>query len=250
MKLPALTGIVRRRLLLNYRVDPAVVARLVPGNFRVLQVGGCAIAGICLIRLEQIRPIGLPAILGVASENGAHRISVEWDTPGGVQQGVYIPRRDTGSRLNSLVGGRLFPGVHHLSRFRVTDRDGALSVCVTAEDLRQPLVELEAMETAQFSPSSVFANLEESSKFFLAGCVGYSARPDSCVLDGVTLKTQRWKVAPLQVRSIKSAYYDNRALFPAGSIEFDHALIMRDIPHQWLSEPDMRAQEPVEVVGV
>ena len=41
-----------------------------------------AIVGICLIRLKDIKPKGLPAFVGINSENGAHRIVVEWDENG------------------------------------------------------------------------------------------------------------------------------------------------------------------------
>ena len=45
-------------------------------------VEGRAVAGICLIRLGSLRPKGLPASLGVTTENAAHRIAVEWDQDG------------------------------------------------------------------------------------------------------------------------------------------------------------------------
>ena len=123
MNIPAMQGLIRRRLLLNYRVSPEAVSRVLPGNFRPKLVGGYAIAGVCLIRLEQVRPKGFPSLLGVSSENSAHRIAVEWeDGDGGHQEGVFVPRRDTGSILNSLAGGRIFPGVHHYSKFSVSLR--------------------------------------------------------------------------------------------------------------------------------
>lgn len=34
MKIPAITGIIRRRILLNYRVAPEVVETILPVNFR------------------------------------------------------------------------------------------------------------------------------------------------------------------------------------------------------------------------
>ena len=64
MKISTLQGIVRRRILVNYRVDPEVIQRQLPPPFRPKLLGDSAIAGICLIRLEQIRPKGLPAALG------------------------------------------------------------------------------------------------------------------------------------------------------------------------------------------
>ena len=104
MRIPVLKGTIKRRLLVNFRVDPAIQKRL-PTPFRPKLHRGHAIAGICLIRLEHIRPAGLPALIGFSSENAAHRIAVEWtDVSGTAREGVFIPRRDTGSRLNSLAG--------------------------------------------------------------------------------------------------------------------------------------------------
>lgn len=108
MKLPAIDGIIERRLLVNYRVAPDALADILPAPFRPKLVRGYAIAGICLIRLANVRPRGLPARLGIRSENAAHRIAVEWDSNGRTYEGVYIPRRDSDSRLNACVGGRMF----------------------------------------------------------------------------------------------------------------------------------------------
>src|SRR5262245_56038903 len=101
MAAPTLTGIIDRRILINFRVAPEVAARVVPPPFRPTLVEGFAVGGICLIRLKDIRPHGWPAAVGITSENAAHRIAVTWD--GG--EGVYIPRRDTMSRINRLIGG-------------------------------------------------------------------------------------------------------------------------------------------------
>jgi hypothetical protein len=74
-------GTIERRILVNYRVDPEISARLLPAPFRPQVVGGVSVAGICLIRLGHMRPLGLPAAVGVTTENAAHRVAVEWDGP-------------------------------------------------------------------------------------------------------------------------------------------------------------------------
>ena len=83
MKLPIIQGLIRRRILVNFRVDPAIIQRQLPSRFRPKLHAGSAIAGICLIRLEQIRPKHLPGVLGHSSENAAHRIAVLWDNDRG-----------------------------------------------------------------------------------------------------------------------------------------------------------------------
>ncbi|MEN8869783.1 MAG: DUF2071 domain-containing protein [Akkermansiaceae bacterium] len=240
MKIPAIKGVIRRRLLLNYRVSPEIVQSHLPKNFRPKLVNGQAIAGICLIRLEQVRPTFLPAFTGISSENSAHRVAVEWDDKNGLKkEGVFVPRRDTDSLLNSLAGGRIFPGVHHHSRFEVTDQKGEISIMISSDD--KPLVEVQAKECESFPEKSIFGSFQESSRFFENGCIGYSSRPHSARLDGLRLNVPNWQASPLKVLEIKSSYFDNSDLFPPGTITFDHGLLMRDIPHEWHSEPELNA---------
>ena len=242
MNIPKIKGIIKRRILLNYRVDAEVMREILPHPFRPKLHGGYAIAGICLIRLEQVRPTFLPSLLGIDSENSAHRVAVEWDTEGGMQEGVYVPRRDTDSLLNSLAGGRIFPGVHHHSKFEVNDSEGEIQITVFEKGQAHPLVDIKITEVDAFPDDSVFSSLEESSKFFENGCIGYSARPDSDKLDGLLLKVPQWSVSALNIKSAKSSYFDNTEIFPAGSAQLDHALLMRDIDHEWHSQPMMRSK--------
>ena len=110
MRIPIIRGLIDRRVLVNFRVDPEVLARVCPSPFRPQIINGFGIAGICLIRLKHIRPKLLPAFLGLSSENAAHRIAVEWDTDMGMQTGVYVPRRDTSSVLKYAGQRPHFPG--------------------------------------------------------------------------------------------------------------------------------------------
>ena len=57
---PDIEAVIDRRLLLNFRVDPETAARLVPAPFRPSLSTGFAIAGVCLIRLTELRPHGFP----------------------------------------------------------------------------------------------------------------------------------------------------------------------------------------------
>ena len=263
MRIPQLSGNIKRRLLINYRVEPEVIQKILPNNFRPKLHKGYAIAGVCLIRLENIKPDFVPEMfnfLNIASENTAHRIAVEWDTPEGVKEGVFIPRRDTDSRLNALAGGRIFPGVHHLSRFEVSDEDGSIQITVhekLTSNSSSPLIDVMAEETDIFPTDSVFSSLDETSKFFENGCIGYSSRPDSDQLDGMLLEVPKWIVSALEVTSLQSSYFDNQEIFPKGSITFDHALLMRDIQHQWITQPtlyaDRRSEQensPLDLSGI
>jgi uncharacterized protein YqjF (DUF2071 family) len=57
---PTIEGVIDRRILVNFRIDPSSVAALLPSPLQPLLVDGHAIGGICLIRLKDIRPRGWP----------------------------------------------------------------------------------------------------------------------------------------------------------------------------------------------
>ncbi len=239
MKLPVIEGLIRRRLLVNFRIDPEVIKRQLPSKFRPKLHAGLAIAGICLIRLEQIRPKHLPGFVGHSSENAAHRIAVLWeDEKGETKEGVYIPRRDTNSLINHFAGGRLFPGEHHYATFRVKDHDGRITLEMKSKDGAMK-VEVRGKVVAALPASSRFATLAEASGFFEYGSLGYSATNDMQRLDGITLRTKTWRVQPLEVEHVWSSFFADEKLFPKGSVEFDCALLMRDVEHAWRSEPDL-----------
>lgn len=225
-------GVIRRRLLLNFRVRRDAITPLLPAPFRPKLLGEEAVAGVCLIRLEHIRPAGAPALLGISSENAAHRIAVEWDEDGGRREGVYIPRRDTSSRINHLAGGRLFPGEHRLAHFDVDDDGDRIDLSMRSAD-GDVAVEVVARRVTGLPASSRFPSLKAASDFFAGGRVGYSATRKRG-LDGVELVTQAWRVDPLEVESARSSFFD---ALPAGSVIFDCALIMRDVNHEWRPVP-------------
>lgn len=234
MRFPAIHGIIDRRILVNYRVDPAVLAPLLPAPFRVKLVNGWAVAGICLIRLKHIRPRLAPAALGLASENAAHRIAVEWLDGGSMQPGVYVPRRDTSSRWNAWAGDRIFPGVHHHARFQVDESGGCYHVNVASDDGQTQLA-VDARAATALPVDSIFGSLKEASSFFEAGSLGYSPNRGQRHFDGIELHCRDWSVRPLAVDRLESSWFQDLARFPLGSVKLDCALLMTNITHQWLA---------------
>jgi len=220
-----------------------VVQARLPAPFRPKLYNGEAIVGVCLIRLENIRPAACTAGVGFFSENAAHRIAVDWDEDGELREGVFIPRRDTGSVLNHLSGGRLFPGQHCLATFRIRQTETAIDFHLQSRD-GEVEVRVAGEIGTELPPNSGFASLAEASAFFERGCLGFSVRRDSERLDGMLLKTHQWYVQILAVSEVYSSYYANPNFFPPGSVRFDHALIMRNIEHEWHA-----AEEPRRAVA-
>lgn len=258
MRIPTIRGVIDRRILANFHVDPEAIARVLPSPFRPKLVRGKAIGGVCLIRLKHIRPRLLPPLpwplpkmgrgigWGFRSENAAHRIAVEWDEAGQTHEGVFVPRRDTNSRLNALAGGRLFPGVQHHASFAVVETGDYLSVAIVSDD-GDTRVRVSGRLADGLPATSVFSSVAEASDFFEAGALGYSATRTAGRYDGMELACLNWHVEPLAVDTIESSFFQDVSRFPPGTAEFDCALVMRGIEHEWHGREELCCEADIEV---
>jgi hypothetical protein len=228
--LPRMAATIERRLLINYRVDPAVAQALLPSSLRPQLVGGSAVAGICMLRLGSFRPTWVRPEIGWGAENVAHRIAVEWDDADGTHAGVYVPQRHSESWLPVIAGARVFPGIHHHARFDVAETADRLRVA-----MRAPGIEVAAdVAVSSTWTSTLFPTLADASDFFRAGAVGWS--PDRAGrLEGLRLDTSLWNVAAGSPSRVESSFFD---ALPRGSAELDCVLVMRDVPVVW-SRPEM-----------
>jgi hypothetical protein len=228
-----LDAVIERRLLLNYRADPDLVAKLLPAPFRPHLVQGYAVVGICLLRLGRARLAGTPFGVGFGSENAAHRFVVEWDGPDGICTGLYIPRRDTASRVNVAVGGRLFPGVvDRRADFDVEERSERLRIAYATHD-GSTAVDVEVRIAHQLPESVLFKDVDQASEVFRLASAGYWAGAGAGDFRGLNLATSRWRVDPCEVDRAASSFYDDRSIFPMGSIRLDSAVVMRKVPGRW-----------------
>ncbi len=162
---------------------------------------------------------------------------------GKTHEGVFIPRRDTSSLLNTLVGGRVFPGVHHRASFSVKESAESLSVSLKSAD-GQTHVSIHGTVTEIFPPTSVFGSLTDASDFFQRGSLGYSVTHIKGNYDGLELRCNDWKMETLGIETIESSFFDDRQRFPEDSIQFDCALLMRKIEHEWHAHEELCCSSP------
>jgi hypothetical protein len=85
----------------------------------------------------------------------------------------------------------------------------------------------------------VFRSLREASEFFREGSVGFSPALTAGHFDGLELRTLDWRMQPLAVEAVESSFFGDPSLFPAGSVEFDSALLMRQVEHEWCQQPSL-----------
>jgi len=96
--------------------------------------------------------------------------------------------------------------------------------------------------TTDFPDGSVFHSIQEASDFFERGSLGYSPTRTTGTYDGLELRTVNWDVESLAVDRIESSFFEDSKLFPAGSVEFDCVLLMRNIRHEWHGRPTLCAE--------
>ncbi|ATY95734.1 DUF2071 domain-containing protein [Streptomyces bacillaris] len=243
---PRLSSTIERRLLVNYRVDPHIAAALLPAPLRPQLVRGQAVAGICLLRIGGVRPAWAPAATGLTSENAAHRISVEWDGPDGVERGVYIPRRDTASRLNAFAGGRIYPGEHGRADFTVREEADRVRVAFATRD-GEVEVDATVEDAGELRGSELFTDLAEASEFFRLGSRGLSPAAGGSHLDVLELSTPAWKVTAGRPRTVRSSFFEDLDRFPPGSAVLDSALVMRGVAARWTQGAPLRVGARTEV---
>ena len=89
----------------------------------------------------------------------------------------------------------------------------------------------------ELAPDSIFGSLEVASRFLEADKVGISPGRGGQGLDALELRIPQWQVRPVKVSAVRSAFFDDRARFPSGSVSFDCAVHMSSIEHEWLGAP-------------
>ena len=225
------TGTISHRILLNFKVCPDVMTKVLPKEFKPKIINGYCIAGICQVSLTNMKM--KPSIIGFSSHNAAHRIAV--DTSQG--EGVYVTRRDTNSWLNSLSGGRLFPGTYNKTKFDVEVSADSYKVSVYEQNAIQ--MSIDASVVTELPQGSVFDSVSDLSNFFKQGNIGWSPKSQPSKYDAIELEAQNWEMEPLQVHSHYSSYFSDKSIFPEGSVKFDSAMIMRDINHSWISRTNL-----------
>jgi len=119
------------------------------------------------------------------------------------------------------------------ARFDVAEADGRFSLRMESDDADVRL-EFECRRSSAWPAGSVFPSLEDASRFFERGAVGYSCAAGSGAIEGAALRSFSWDVEPLEVNVARSSFFDDRRLFPAGAIQLDSAILMRGIEHEWV----------------
>ncbi len=131
-----------------------------------------------------------------------------------------------------------FPVSYSKADFKVLVSGDRYSVIIENKE-NELIMSITAEIATELPRGSVFASTGEISDFFKTGNVGWSSRGTSDRYDAIELTTEEWRMEPLRMNESYSAYFSDTSVFPVGSVEFDSAVIMRNIKHSWVSRNNL-----------
>lgn len=232
MRMPGLHGTIARRLLIDHLVDPSLARTLVPEPFDLRLVEDRAVLGMCLIRIDELRPNGVPRVLGSTIEAVAHRISVTTPGPDGPVHGVYVPRRDTTSLPAVALGGRLFPGVHGRAAIAASDASASGSPAGDTITVRARCADECDIDVAVGTAVEPDDRSQQLSDLHRSELVAWSPRRNGGAHDVAIMTCHRWVTTPVSVDRASSSWL---ADLPGldGNLHGPSALLMRGIAVTW-----------------
>ena len=223
-------GTIQRRLLVNSWVDPDEVARHLPAGLRphVGSTGG-VIVGCCMIEIADIRPWPLPAVVGVNVRAAAHRISIEVGPEDSPTMAVYVPGRNTDSKMAILAGGRVFPGVHKQSHVDVVDTPDELGWSIRNDSTADSTFDI----VANADLSNAAPATSEVADIVIGTTLGLSPghRPDD--LEAVQMLTASSDAKIVALPNLESSFIGGFS----SAVETD-TLLMSNVDVIWRKESD------------
>jgi Uncharacterized conserved protein (COG2071) len=180
--------------------------------------------------MQQMRPAGIPAPLGLSYRQIVYRAVVRC----GSSRGVYFLRSDADSRFMNAGGNLLsFFRFHHAAvmwkgdgvheQIAVRTRDGSADIDLI----------LGADDRAELPRDSSFADLPEARQHLVELFTAYHPRPDENRLDVVRVRRDNWSITVPPVRSARCGFFDGQGPFPVGSARLDSVFAARDVPYYW-----------------
>jgi hypothetical protein len=242
MKISALTGMMDWRILINFKTELKMLREYLPAPFEPRNHLGFGMAGVCLLNQRNQRIKGLPSALGLHSYQALYWIAVNWEELGETRQGYYIPVRYTSSLLQVAAGGRGYPGLFRLARFKVDQTDQRVKIRMQARDGAE--LQLEAKTGRSFPSGSVMRGLPTSQAFFQGPMLSVSPRYKQLVFDRLELQAGSSPLEPLRIEALDDTFFKNISQFSPRSVLFDHALIQTGGKHEWVQHPEILAPRP------
>jgi len=224
-----LVGTVRRRFLISYPVEPALLAPRVPPGGELSLVHGKAWVSACFVHIDDMRPVGAPRALGMAFHYLIHRTRAVLPYPDGVKrESVLILEPNIDRPMLSYLG-RLSAGVRfHVCKVTLDESADGWRLRMSNGGTTLFDAEIPRRFEARMPSGSHFANAAAADDFLLGVSYGGEWHPDRGRLRLLAETHDPWNTLVGTCCTHTNAFLD---ALGAPATAADHVITMTDIPH-------------------
>jgi Uncharacterized conserved protein (COG2071) len=230
-----ITAQLRASLVLAYAFPAEVLNPLLAPGLRLDTYGDLGFLAIALVEARSMRPVFVPAGLGLDFFLAGYRIFARYQTGAGRNlRGLRILRSDTDRRSMQVLGNLLTHYGYERSRCHVrrSERIYDVNVC-TPRGNADLHVEADVSADAASPPAgSPFPNLREARKFAgpLPYTFDYERQTHSIIrVEGVR---QQWNPRPVSVTVYQNTFLEQDRFRSTGGV-LANAFYLENVPYTW-----------------
>jgi hypothetical protein len=180
-----------------------------------------------------MRPVGVPAALGITYDQIVYRVVVRC----GGERGVHFLRSDADNRLMCELGDRLtFFGFHHADIAFDDGDDGVLSLSVSGPPGSPARIEDRfdlAAAGSQPPSSSRFDDAATAQAFLVELYAAFARDAAHDQIEIVRIARGDWAPRFLAPTGGTYDFMQRGPLFDAGTAELDSIISVGDVPYRW-----------------
>jgi len=218
--------------LVNFLMDPATLARVLPPPLEPDLAGGRAFLSVVIADMDRMRPAFLPAVCGVTYRQVVYRAVVRC----GPERGVHFLCSDADNRLMVFMGNLLSFFSFHEARI-IGGRSGRkhhIDLATAPDGHANIHASFDLASASRTVPAgSVFPSFDEAQAFLVELYAAFHPQAGESAVSTVRIKRGAWHISFVDAPRARFAFMDGSAAFPAGSTRVDSVMYVEDIEYSW-----------------
>jgi hypothetical protein len=222
----------RHCLLVTFAVEPEALARALPPHITPDIFDDRAWLSVVIGNMQDMRPVGVPAALGVSYDQIVYRAVVRCQG----QRGVHFLRSDANRRAMCALGDRMSFFRFHHAAIDIEEIDATLAVSVAGR--RDPVADIEDrfdLAAGQLEPpeTSRFPSAAEAQPFLVDLFTAYDYNPRLDTIDIVRIDRGEWHPRYLPATAGRYRFMETGPWFETRTAEMDSVIHVGHVPYRW-----------------
>jgi len=194
-----MVGDIDRCWLFAFRIPAAQLMARVPQPLELVTYGGYGFINVVVSELSHMRPLGLPAFVGMRYRHVAYRTYVRFHPPNEQAiEGLYFFRSDADSALIVRAGNLLTDFQFNLAAIEIEESRSRLAIHIASETA-PGLARLDRDIKPDLSEGSPFAELAAAEAFLKYKPAGISVKQQEVNVLRITRDEAAWRARPVHV---------------------------------------------------